>query len=251
VIAEPRPGAIVVSGASRGIGAAIALELARRGFTVGCLSRTGVAPAAAEGDAVLSSRLLPMVCDVTSESNVAKALAAVAEMAGGLCGLVNNAGIHLMKESASLATAEFEKVFATDVSAVFAACREAYPYLVRQGGGMIVNIGSFFDRMGVARNVAYCAAKAAVGAITRCLAVEWADKGIAVINIAPGYISTDLNREFLSNEKIRTALLRRIPVGRVGTPGDVASLVALLFDAATPFLTGETIYLDGGQGIAH
>ena len=114
-----------------------------------------------------------------------------------------------------------------------------------------MNIGSFFDRMGVARNVAYCAAKAAVGAITRCLAVEWADKGIAVINIAPGYISTDLNRDFLSNEKLRTALVRRIPAGRVGSPDEIARMVALLFDAAIPFLTGETIYVDGGQGIAH
>ncbi len=250
-IAEPRSGAIVVSGASRGIGAAIALELARRGFTVACLSRSGVAPVAGEAEAALVPRLVPMVCDMTCESSVAKTFAAVAEMAGNLCGLVNNAGIHLMKESASLSTAELEKVFATDVNGIFVACREAYPYLVRQGGGTIVNIGSFFDRMGVARNLAYCAAKAAVGAMTRCLAVEWAEKGIAVINIAPGYISTDLNREFLSNEKARAALLRRIPVGRIGMPDDVARLVALLFDAATPFLTGETIYIDGAQGIAH
>lgn len=249
--AEPNPGAVIVSGASRGIGAAIALKLARRGFTVGCLSRTGVAPAVPENEAALVSRLVPISCDVTNESDVAKAFAAMDEMAGGLCGLVNNAGIHLVKESASLATVELEKVFATNASAVFVACREAYPYLVRRGGGTIINIGSFFDRMGVARNLAYCAAKAAVGAITRCLAVEWADKGIAVINIAPGYISTDLNREFLNNEKIRAALLRRIPIGRVGTPNEVARLVTLLLEAATPLLTGETIYLDGGQGIAH
>jgi NAD(P)-dependent dehydrogenase (short-subunit alcohol dehydrogenase family) len=113
-----------------------------------------------------------------------------------------------------------------------------------------VNIGSFFDRMGVKRNLAYCASKAALGAITRCLAVEWAAKGIRVVDVAPGYIKTDLNAEAMSGTALAEFLAKRIPVGGPGSPEDVARLVAAMFAEELPFLTGETIYIDGGQGVA-
>lgn len=116
---------------------------------------------------------------------------------------------------------------------------------------MIINIGSFFDKLGVSRNVAYCASKAAVGAITRCLAVEWARDNISVLDIAPGYIETDLNRDFLASDKINAWLSRRVPVGRPGRPNEVARLVGVLFAERIDFLTGETIYIDGGQGMNH
>jgi NAD(P)-dependent dehydrogenase (short-subunit alcohol dehydrogenase family) len=87
--------------------------------------------------------------------------------------------------------------------------------------------------------------------MTRCLAVEWASQGISVINVAPGYVETDLNRELLTKSKLRTWLGRRVPVGRPGTPKEVAALVAALFTEDLPFLTGETIYIDGGQGMNH
>jgi NAD(P)-dependent dehydrogenase (short-subunit alcohol dehydrogenase family) len=102
---------------------------------------------------------------------------------------------------------------AVNATAVFAACREAFPHLAKAGGGIIVNIGSFFDKLGVKRNLAYCASKAAVGAMTRCLAVEWAAKGIRVVDIAPGYIETDLNRDALTKGPLRDFLARRIPGG--------------------------------------
>jgi NAD(P)-dependent dehydrogenase (short-subunit alcohol dehydrogenase family) len=153
--------------------------------------------------------------------------------------------------SETLGLAEFEAVLRTDVLGVFTVCRAAYPHLVRRGGGMIVNLGSFFDRMGVPRNLAYGAAKAAVGAMTRCLAVEWASKGISVLNVAPGYVETDFNREFLARAEVKALLARRIPVGRAGTADEVARLVAALFTERIGYLTGETIYIDGGHGVAH
>jgi NAD(P)-dependent dehydrogenase (short-subunit alcohol dehydrogenase family) len=113
-----------------------------------------------------------------------------------------------------------------------------------------VNIGSFFDRMGVKRNLAYCASKAALGAITRCLAVEWAAKGIRAVDVAPGYIKTDLNAEAMSGTALAEFLAKRIPVGGPCSPEDVARLVAAMFAEELPFLTGETIYIDGGQGVA-
>jgi NAD(P)-dependent dehydrogenase (short-subunit alcohol dehydrogenase family) len=138
-----------------------------------------------------------------------------------------------------------------NATGLFVACREAYPHLKARGGGTIVNLGSFFDRMGVPRNLAYTASKAAVGAITRCLAVEWAKDGITVINVAPGYIETDLNREFLSRQSVRDYLIPRIPMGRTGRPEEVARLVAALFTEDLAFMTGETVYMDGAQTIAH
>jgi NAD(P)-dependent dehydrogenase (short-subunit alcohol dehydrogenase family) len=241
---------IAVTGASRGIGAAIALELARRGFTVGCLTRKGKGPEAAEAGK-FKERFVNVACDVTDETSVRAAFAELVKKTGALNGLVNNAGIHLDGPSHELPTATYEKVMATNATAVFAACREAYPHLVKSGGGAIVNIGSFFDQLGVKRNVAYCASKAAVGAITRCLAVEWAGKGIRVLDVAPGYIVTDLNRKAMTEGPLADYLKKRIPSGKSGTTGDVAKLVAAIFSEDIPFLSGETIYLDGAQGIAH
>ena len=241
---------IAVTGASRGIGASIASELAHRGFTVACLTRKGAGPETQAAKA-FAARFVNVACDVTDEASLKTAFATVAQKAGGLHGLVNNAGIHLDGASHELATATYETVMATNATAVFAACREAYPYLVKSGGGTIVNIGSFFDKVGVKRNVAYCASKAAVGAITRCLAVEWANRGIRVLDVAPGYIVTDLNRELMTKGPLADYLKKRIPSGATGATTDVAKLVAAIVGEDIPFLTGETIYIDGAQGIAH
>jgi NAD(P)-dependent dehydrogenase (short-subunit alcohol dehydrogenase family) len=236
---------IAVTGSSRGIGAAIALELGRRGHWVGCLSRGGGLPEGAEP----GGRWLPFTCDVTVEASVAEALGGLAEAAGGLRGLVNNAGIYAEYDSATLSIADYEAVMTSNATSVMMVSREAYPHL-KADGGMIVNIGSFWDKIGVPRNVAYCASKAAIGAITRCHAVEWARDGIRVMNIAPGYIETEFNREFFASEKTREWLRQRAPLHRPGTVDEVARLVAALFGEDIAFLTGETIYIDGAQSVS-
>lgn len=241
---------IIVTGASRGIGAVIALELARRGHIVGCLSRKGQGPEAIDIPVELQPRLIPLQADVLDTAAVKAAIERFEAEAGPLNGLVNNAGIHVEAASDSQPLSAFEEVLRTNATATFAICQLAYPHLRAAGGGLIVNMGSFFDKLGVRRNTAYCASKAAVAAITRCLAVEWAKKGVRLMTVAPGYIETDLNKEILASEKVRAFLASRIPVGGPAQAGEVAALVAALFQERLPFLTGETIYLDGAQGMA-
>ena len=231
-------GQVIVTGASKGIGAAIAEELDRRAYTVVGLSRSGAVPAGSG-----------YACDMTDEAAIKATFAKIAE-AGPITGLVNNAGIHIGGPIAGLSTQDWDSTIRLNTTAVMIAAREVYPHL-RDAGGTIVNIGSFFDKLGVPDNLAYCASKAAVASMTRCMAVEWAGDGIRVINVAPGYIETDLNRDFLAREKVKAWMKSRIPVGQPGSVQDVARLVAAIFTERIGFLTGETIYIDGGQGMNH
>jgi NAD(P)-dependent dehydrogenase (short-subunit alcohol dehydrogenase family) len=245
-----KTGTIIVTGASRGIGASIAIHLADQGFTVACLSRRGELPSMANADSTIVGRCVAFSCDVTKVESLRDTFAQAANLGNPIVGLINNAGVHLEGPSDKFSQVDYETVFATNATSVFVSCQSIYPHLLASGGGLIVNIGSFFDKMGVKRNLAYCASKAAVGAITRCLAVEWASKGIRVIDVAPGYISTDLNKEAMEGP-LREYLEKRIPGRKPGTSEDVAKLVKGLFAIDSPFLSGETIYIDGAQGIAH
>src|SRR5512140_1784515 len=147
-------GTIVVTGASRGIGAGIAAALARDGFRVACLSRKGGLPAGL--DAADAARCVTAVCDVTKEDSVRAAMDQVAA-GGAIVGLVNNAGVHLHGASETFSLEDYQTVMQTNASSVFMACQQVYPHLKRSGGGLIVNTGSFFDKLGVKHNLAYCA----------------------------------------------------------------------------------------------
>jgi NAD(P)-dependent dehydrogenase (short-subunit alcohol dehydrogenase family) len=241
-------GVIIVTGASRGIGAAIAECLAEAGSYVGCISRSGALPDRPGASDAARARWTAATADVTDGAAVRAAFAAVAD-GRRIVGLVNCAGLHTEGRSAEISVDQWNELMATNATSVVIACQAAYPLLCH-GGGLIVNIGSFFDKLGVKRNLAYCASKAAVGAITRVLAVEWASHGIRVLNVAPGYIVTDLNRAVMSGP-LGAYLEKRIPTGKPGTAEDVGKLVAALFAVQSAFLTGETIYIDGAQGVAH
>ena len=233
-------GQVIVTGSSRGIGAAVATDLAGRGYEVVGVSRTGKSPA---GRGV--------VCDVGDEERLVDVIAEVAA-AGPIAGLVNNAGLHSGAiPSAELPVADLEALFHTNVSSAMVASREVYAHLCANGGGTIVNIGSFFDKVGVPANLSYTVTKAALGAMTRVHAVEWARDGIAVVNVAPGYIETNLAPDFWENEASYKWLSRRVPVGRQGTSEEVARVVGAIFTEKVGFLTGETIYVDGAHGINH
>lgn len=241
---------ILVTGASRGIGQAIAIELARQGVTVGCLSRSGTIPTTDQLGDIDASRFVALQVDITEAGALNQAVEQFKQVTGHApTGIVNNAGIHTAKPSHDLTREEFQTVMDANALSVLEGCQALYPHLMQAGGGLIVNIGSFYDRLGIKQNLAYCASKAAVGAITRCLAVEWAKHNIQVLNIAPGYIVTDINREAIESGPLGKFLAKRIPRGTPGQAQEVASLVAALFTLGSSFMTGETIYIDGAQSI--
>jgi NAD(P)-dependent dehydrogenase (short-subunit alcohol dehydrogenase family) len=235
---------IVVTGASRGIGAAIALELARRGRTVACLSRSGALPGAEN----LGGRLVGYRCDVTDGDRVSTVLAQFAGDAGGIGGLVNNAGVHADTAAVDVSAAAFVRMLEINCVSALVVAQAAREHLAR-AGGVIVGIGSFFDKLGARGSLAYSASKAALASVNRTLAVEWGPDGISVFTVAPGFVLTDLNAEWLAAPEARRRLERRIPVGRIAEPSDIGRLVAALMLENPGFLSGETIYVDGAQSI--
>lgn len=231
---------VFVTGASSGIGAAIAVEAAKAGFVVAGASRRGTVPQA-EG------KLSPVRLDVTDHGAVAQAIDELAAATGGLAGVIHCAGYQQFTPSASLPADELRAVLETNLVASVRIAQLAYPHL-QDGGGFIAFIGSFYAELGVPGSLAYSASKAGLASVTRTLAVEWAPAGITVLNFAPGYIETELNGEFLAVPENRVKVERKIPAGRVGTSEEVARLVLSVLTADCTFLTGETITIDGAQG---
>jgi NAD(P)-dependent dehydrogenase (short-subunit alcohol dehydrogenase family) len=239
----PEPG-IIVTGASKGIGGAIALELARGGATVACVSRSGSAPEGDPGDGAF----VPYACDVTDGDSVRRVVEEFAAAAGGIRGLVNNAGGHVSGDAATVTPDQMRTMFELNCVSALVFSQAARPHLA-ESKGLIIGIGSFYDKLGPRRSIAYSASKAALASVNRTLAVEWARDGIRVLTVAPGYVPTDLNADWLADPDTRSKVERLIPVRRLGEPREIGRLVALLMLERIGFLTGETIYIDGAQSV--
>jgi len=241
----------LVTGASRGIGRAIARALGAAGAAVACAARSMdlVETAAAEIRAAGSPARAFQV-DVTSTESVTAAVGAVEQALGPIDILVNNAGITFRTRSIELTDEEWERMLSTNLTSMFRCARAVAPSMIARGGGRIINIGSMWGRMGVPQFAAYCVSKAGADALTRCLGIEWARHGIRVNCVAPGYIRTDFQNEEMQDERIRTRILSKIPLRRLADPDEVGPLVVYLASPASEFMTGQTIYLDGGQTVA-
>jgi NAD(P)-dependent dehydrogenase (short-subunit alcohol dehydrogenase family) len=236
----------VVTGAGMGIGQGIALELGRQGYavavqyahsgqgaleTVAEIERGGGLAVAIQGD----------LRDVAACQRVVDE---AAERLGGVDVLVNNAGVTRTVEFLETSQEIYDEQFNLNIRAYFFCAQRAAPYMLQRGGGSIVNISSVHGGGGFPRHVAYAATKGAVVAFTRTLAIELAPSRIRVNAVAPGVI--EVPRYFNDPEYTTERGNRMIPWGRVGQPEDVAGAVAFLASDAADFITGQTLYVDGG-----
>jgi NAD(P)-dependent dehydrogenase (short-subunit alcohol dehydrogenase family) len=241
----------LVTGASRGIGRAIALAFGAAGAAVACCARSAesiAATAAAVRRAGGKADAFPL--DVTSRTQIEAAVMDIERALGPIDVLVNNAGAILEKKSLEVTDEEWDEILTTNVTSTFRLARAVAPGMIARGRGKIVNIGSMYGAIGVPRYAAYCASKSAVEALTRSLAAEWARHGIQVNCVAPGYVDTDISRPAMADDRTRTYLLSRVPARRIGEPKEVAALAVYLASSASDFMTGQTLHLDGGQTIA-
>jgi NAD(P)-dependent dehydrogenase (short-subunit alcohol dehydrogenase family) len=240
-----------VTGASRGIGRSIALALGKAGAAVACAARAldQVESAAAEIESA-GGRARALRLDVTQGAQVIEAVREAESALGSIDILVNNAGITLEKKTVDVTDEDWDAVLATNLTAMFRCARAVAPGMIERGRGKVINVGSMYGRLGVPRYAAYCASKAAVDGLTRSLAAEWARHGIQVNCLAPGYMNTDIPRAAMADPETRERFLSKVPARRLGEPAEAATLVVYLASPASDFMTGQTVYLDGGRTMA-
>ena len=234
----------LVTGASRGIGAAIALELAQRGLTV-----IGTGTTVESAQKIASSLGAHGVQGKALDVNDGPALDALVEdivrTYGGLHVLVNNAGITRDMLAMRLKDDDWDAVIDTNLKSVFRACRAAIKPMMKQRFGRIVNITSVVGASGNPGQANYCASKAGVAGMTRSLARELGSRNITVNCVAPGFIATDMTEGLPEAQK--AALTAQIPLGRLGSPEDIAEAVAFLASPAAGYITGTELHGTGGM----
>ncbi len=241
----------LVTGASSGIGRHLALLLAAAGAKVALAARRSdlLTEAVREIEAAGGSAV-PIVLDVTRPDSVAAAVAEAERALGPLNLLVNNAGVTIAKPVLEHTEADWDYVLDTNLKGAWLMAREFARHLVELGRpGRIVNIASVLGVRTIAHLPGYCTAKAGLIHLTEVLAMELARYRILVNALAPGYVETDFNREFLHSEAGKR-LTRRIPLRRVAEPEDLDGAMLLLASPAGAYITGAVIAVDGGHGVA-
>ncbi len=236
----------LVTGASRGIGRAIALELAKLGMVVtGTATTDAGAAAIGQALAAVSAGSQGIKLDVNDGPGIDTAVDAIVKQHGALHVVVNNAGITRDMLSMRLKDDDWDAVIDTNLKAVFRVCRAVTRPMMKQRYGRIVNITSVVGASGNAGQANYAAAKAGVAGMTRSLARELGSRGVTVNCVAPGFIETDMTKAL--TEAQTTALMAQIPLGRLGYAGDIAHAVAFLASPQAGYITGSELHVNGGM----
>lgn len=239
----------LVTGASRGIGQAIAFELGRRGARV-IGTATSENGAKSIGDYLKQQQIegRGAVLDVADADSVSSVVADVTAIEGAITILVNNAGITRDNLLLRMKPKEWDDVLNTNLSALFRTCKSCLRGMMKARYGRIINISSVVGLMGNPGQTNYAAAKAGMIGFTKSLAREIGARGITVNTVAPGFIETDMTRAM--TEEQRERLTSQIPLNRLGGPEDIASTVAFLASPAAGYITGETLHVNGGMFMA-
>jgi 2-deoxy-D-gluconate 3-dehydrogenase len=240
----------LVTGAAGGLGAAISRALAAAGAQVALAelpNRLADAERLAQEIAAAHGvRTIGVAMDVTSLASIEAAVAAVAASLGGPDVLVANAGVNVPRPALEVTEDDWDRVVDVDLKGVFFTCQAAGKRMVARRRGSIVTIASQNGVIGYPYRAAYCAAKAGVVNLTRVLALEWAASGVRVNAVGPTFVETPLTRITLENPTFRDDIMRRIPLGRLGTPDEVANAVLFLASPAASLITGTCLLTDGG-----
>lgn len=238
----------LVTGSTTGIGAAVAARLAAAGASVVVTGRT-------------ESRTTPVVDAIRAAGGTAVGLAAELTEPGGIAALVdatvaafdrvdiliNNAGIGLVGPSEDLPLADWRRALELDLTAPFVAAQAVAPHMFAAGGGVIVNVASIVGHVALPGRAAYCAAKHGLLGLTKVLAVEWADRGVRVVAVDPGYVATELlEKTTAAGGFSHDDVAGRTPLGRLAHPSEIADAVCFLASDAAAYVTGTSLLVDGG-----
>lgn len=237
----------LITGASGGIGRAIAEAYARAGAKVALAARSQVRlqeVQAAIRDAGGEAECF--ICDLEQEQAPQEVAAAVQAAFGRIDILVNCAGMNRRQPAEEVTPENYDTILAVNMRSVFFLCQAVQPYMKAQGGGKIVNIGSLTVSVALAHVSVYGMTKSALAQLTRTLAVEWAKYNIQVNCLCPGFIQTELTRALWEDPKRNEWIMQRIPADRPGRPHDLVGMAIFMAAPAANYLTGQTIYVDGG-----
>lgn len=238
----------IVTGAGRGIGAAIARAYAREGAAV-VVDYSASAEAAAGVVREIEStggRAVAVQADVGELSSHERLVGCALERFGRLDILVNNAAIDRRVPVLEASPEQWDAVFHVNLRGAYFLAQRAAREMVNSGGGAVLNIASVHDEQAHRNNSIYTIAKGGMKLMTRCMALEWAPMGIRVNSLSPGAILTDINRAVLADDAYKQRVLERIPLGRIGSVDDLTAAAVLLVSSEGSYITGTTFYIDGG-----
>jgi NAD(P)-dependent dehydrogenase (short-subunit alcohol dehydrogenase family) len=237
----------LITGASKGLGKAMALALSAAGATIALVSRDATKLSEVQSEIrSAGGKAEVFVADVTSEAQVDHLETEVSAKLGKVQILINNAGINVRKNLTDFSLEEWQSVINTNLTSVFLMSRRFVPHMRGTGYGRVLCMTSIMSHISLPQRSAYSASKAAVLGLIRALALEMAQEGITVNGISPGPFATEMNMAIVNNPELNTQFLSSIPVGRWGKVEDIGSLATFLCSEAASFITGTDILIDGG-----